>query len=154
MTVGNADSAAGSTLRRRPGPGAGVALSIVATGVIANLATAVVATIARGPAGVSHDFRALQPGSYLSLTIVGATAGAIGWAVIRHRSKNPTRLLRRLVPAAVLLSLIPDVMLGATHTQPHTTWGGVAALMVMHLVVTAVAVTSYRRFLPLPTPTR
>jgi len=30
---------------------------------------------------------------------------------------------------------------------PHTTWAGVGALMVMHVIVAVAEVASYRRFL-------
>lgn len=45
----------------------------------------------------------------------------------------------------------PDIMVGATASQPGTSWGAVVALVVMHLVVAAVAVPAYQRLLPLPT---
>jgi len=123
-------------------------LSVLVAGVFTSLVNTLVALLARGPGGVSHDFGPLQPASYISLTIAGTIAGAIAWILIR-RSANSARLLRRLVPIVVALSLIPDVLLGATRSQPHTTWTGVTALMVMHVVVASVAILSYRRFLPL-----
>jgi hypothetical protein len=84
-------------------------------------------------------------------------AGAIGWAIIRRRASDPRRLLAWLVPAVIAVSLIPDIALGASGGSSssnmmtsHTTWGGVAALMVMHLFVAACAVTAYRLLIPLP----
>lgn len=55
-----------------------------------------------------------------------------------------------LVPVVVLLSLVPDVLVGASGQMPGTSWGAVVGLMVMHLVVTIVAVPAYQRVLPLP----
>ncbi|MFJ9100924.1 hypothetical protein ACIRJM_20945 [Streptomyces sp. NPDC102405] len=71
------------------------------------------------------------------------------WAIIRARSARPARLLRTLVPAVLIVSLIPDVMVGVADSRPGTSWGAVIDLMVMHVAVTAVAVPAYLRFLPL-----
>jgi hypothetical protein len=73
-------------------------------------------------ATIPSGFNPFQPGAYISLTVL----------------------------AVVLVSLVPDVLLGVSQSQPGTTWPGVVGLMVMHLAVAAVAVTSYARLLPLP----
>jgi hypothetical protein len=52
------------------------------------------------------------------------------------------------VLAAIVVSFIPDIAVGIGKTVPYTTWGGVAALMVMHVVVAGAGVASYHRFLP------
>ena len=62
--------------------------------------------------------------------------------------------MRRLVPIVVVLSWVPDIVLGATHREatsqlPHTTWGEVAALMVMHLFVAAIGLGLFSQLLPL-----
>jgi len=133
----------------RPRTLPGLALSVVVGGAVASAANALVALLSHA-AGVSADFRALQPPSYIALTVIGIVAGAIGWSIIRNRATDPTSLLRWLVPTVVALSLIPDILLGATQAQPGTTWGAIVALMAMHVIVTVAAVLSYRRFLPLP----
>ena len=109
---------------------------------------AIIALIARA-AGVSHGFQPLWPSSYLPLTVLGVLAGAIGWHIVRRRAGNPIAVLSRLVPAVVVLSLIPDIAVGVGKSQPHTTWGGVMALMLMHLAVAAAAVPVYQRLMPL-----
>jgi Family of unknown function (DUF6069) len=108
----------------------------------------IIATIAKA-AGVPHDFQPLS--SYPVLVVLGVTAGALGWNIVRRRSADARRQLAWLVPAVLILSFIPDVLVGAAKAFPHTTWGGVAALMLMHLAVAAGAVASYRRFLPVST---
>jgi hypothetical protein len=57
--------------------------------------------------------------------------------------------MSRLVPIVVLLSWVPDIGLGASHGEPHTTWGEVAVLMIMHVVVSVIGVTFFARLLPL-----
>jgi len=43
--------------------------------------------------------------------------------------------MRFLAPAVVLVSLIPDVLVGVTRSEAGTTWAGVFGLMAMHLAV-------------------
>ncbi|MGW7425986.1 hypothetical protein ACWGJB_39160 [Streptomyces sp. NPDC054813] len=71
------------------------------------------------------------------------------WAVVRRVAKNPAGLLRWLVPVLVVASFAPDLSLLGGGT-PGSGPLAVAALMVMHVVVAVVAVTAYRRVLPLP----
>lgn len=72
-------------------------------------------------------------------------AGAVGWLVVRRVVTRPSAVLRWLVPLVVVVSLVPDVLLGLA-----LGWGGAVALGLMHLAVAAVAVPAYRYFLPLP----
>ena len=127
---------------------AAVALSTLVGAAAAGLTTTVIALIARA-AGASHDFKPLWPSSYLPLSVLGVLAGAIGWQIIRRRASRPAAVLRWLVPAAVALSLIPDIAVGAAGSSPGVSWGAVSALMLMHLAVASVAVTFYRRLMPL-----
>jgi H+/Cl- antiporter ClcA len=122
--------------------------SLIAAAIAATALNAVVAALAHA-AGASSTFQALQLPTYAVFTVLGVLAGAAGWALVRARTRSPRRVLRVLAPAVVLLSFIPDVLVGASGGLPGTSWGGVVALMVMHLVVTAVAVTTYLRVLPL-----
>ncbi|TDU03099.1 hypothetical protein EDD99_1515 [Streptomyces sp. 846.5] len=127
-----------------------VAGGLLGTAAVAVAVNAIVAATAHA-AGASDDFEALQLPSYAALTVLGVLIAAAAWAIIRARSARPARLLRTLVPVVLIISLIPDVMVGISDSQPGTSWGAVIALMVMHVAVAAVAVPSYRRLLPLPT---
>ena len=89
----------------------------------------------------------MQPATFTALIVLGVLAGGLGWQLVRTRAARPGRLLSRLVPAVLLLSFIPDLLLGITHGL-DATWGGVAALMGMHVAVAVAAVTSYSLFLP------
>ncbi len=139
-------SAAPPTTSRRQGI-VPVLLAIGAAAVAGIIGCFIIATIAKA-AGAPRDFQAFRLASYALLVIVGVTIGAVGWNVVRHRSADPQRLLARLVPIVLVLTLIPDVLVGVTKGLPYTTWGGVIALMLMHVLVAAAAVVSYRRFLP------
>jgi hypothetical protein len=107
-----------------------------------------IAWAARGLLDVPAAFEQLTLPVYGPLTVVGAIVGAIGWHLIATRSRNATRLLTWLVPVVLVLSLIPDVLLLTSDSQPGTTTGGVIALMLMHFGVAAAAVPAYRRFIP------
>ena len=96
---------------------------------------------------VPHEFRPLSLPVYGALTVLGAIIGAIGWRLVATRSRRATRLLTALVPAVLVLSLIPDTLLLASKSQPGTTGAGVLCLMLMHFGVAAAAVPAYRRFI-------
>ncbi|GKQ41939.1 DUF6069 family protein [Streptomyces sp. A012304] len=126
-----------------------VAGGLIGTAVVAVALNAIVAAAAHA-AGASDDFQPLQLPAYAFFTVIGVLAAAAAWAIIRARSQNPARVLHTLVPAVVIVSLIPDIMVGVSGSRPGTGWGAVIALMVMHVVVAAVAVPAYKRLLPLP----
>jgi len=126
-----------------------IATGVTVAAVAAVAANTLIALLAVA-AGASADFRPLQPGTYIGLTVVGVLAGAAGWAGVRRWSRRPAGVLRPLVPAAVLVSLLPDVALLRTDLQPHTSGLAVAALMAMHVATAAVAVPAFARALPLP----
>jgi hypothetical protein len=137
-------------LAARPARPSGLVVTggLIGTAVVAVVLNAVVAAAAHA-AGASHDFKALQLSAFAPLTVFGVLIAAAAWAVIRARSARPSQLLRTLVPAVVIVSLVPDLMVGITDSQVGTSWGAVVALMVMHVVVAAVAVPAYQRLLPL-----
>ncbi|MEU4652755.1 DUF6069 family protein [Streptomyces sp. NPDC023723] len=142
----NGQPIARPTGRVRPG-GLVVAGGLVATAVVAVALNAAVAAIAHA-AGASDDFEQLHLSDYAFLTVVGVLAGAGGWALVRARAAHPARVLRTWIPVILLITFIPDILLG-TSDQPGTSWGAVIALMVMHLVVAAVAIPAFRVLLPL-----
>ncbi|MFF1303529.1 DUF6069 family protein [Streptomyces sp. NPDC058307] len=127
-----------------------VAGGLIGTAAVAVAINAIVAATAHA-AGASDDFEALQLPAYAALTVFGVLIAAAAWAIIRARSARPARLLRTLVPVVLIVSLIPDVMVGISDSRPGTSWGAVIALMVMHVAVAAVAVPTFQRLLPLPT---
>ena len=102
----------------------------------------VVAVVARhGGAGAS--FAPLQLPVYGGFSAVGVIAGWIGWQLVRRRSTRPRSLLMVLVPVVTVLSVVPDVALLALQFIPDSNATAVAALMVMHVVVVALAVPGY-----------
>jgi hypothetical protein len=123
------------------------ALLVVAFGLAVALDSAI-AAIAHAN-GASHAFQPLQFPSYTMLTGIGMVAGAAGWAAVRAKAAQPRRLLSGLVPIILVLSFVPDVLVGAG-TMAGASWGAVAALMVMHVAVATVLITTLLRVLPVP----
>jgi hypothetical protein len=113
---------------------AAVALAVTLNAVVAALAVA---------AGAPADYPPLTLPALTTFTALGVIAGWIGWVLIHRMARNPRVVLRVLVPAVVVLSLVPNVVLLATGFIPGTTVVGVVALMVMHVLVAAVAVPAY-----------
>ncbi|WP_406445245.1 DUF6069 family protein [Streptomyces sp. NBC_00631] len=127
-------------VRRRPLVVAGGVLAAI---VVASLADTVISLIALA-AGAPDDFQPLKAGSYIFLTAVGTVIGALGWIIVRKVSKDPEALTRRLVPAVVVVSFVPDFLLFGSGGAI-----GVGALLLMHVAVAVIAVFAYRKVMPL-----
>jgi hypothetical protein len=127
--------------------------ALVASVVASLVVELIIAAIAHG-AGAYSDFQPLTFGGLIGPTVLGLLIAVVVWELVRRRAGDPVAVMRRLVPIVVVLSWVPDVVLGATHREAtshvaHTTWGEVAALMVMHLFVAAIGLGLFSRLLPL-----
>jgi hypothetical protein len=118
-------------------------LIAAAAALIGNTVVAQVALAA----GASEEFQPLTIGAYGFFTVVGVVAGLVGWLLVR-RTANAAATLRWLVPTVLVVSLVPDVMVGFSD-RAGVSWGAVVALMVMHVVVTVASVATFSRLLPL-----
>ncbi|HZX07583.1 DUF6069 family protein [Kribbella sp.] len=92
--------------------------------------------------GADARFAPLTAPVFVPLTLLGTAAGYLGWTAVRRRSAAALKLV---VPVVLALSMIPDLLLLATKFIPATSGTAVAGLMLMHVVVTAVAVPTYNR---------
>ncbi|MFC3452618.1 DUF6069 family protein [Amycolatopsis speibonae] len=79
----------------------------------------------------------LAPVEFLPATVIGIVIGAIGWTLV---ARYAPKALRVVVPAALVLTWIPDLLL----LNAGVTIGNVIALMLMHLVVATAVVTAMR----------
>lgn len=123
------------------------AVLLAAALVVAGLANSVIALTAHA-AGASSDYAPLMPPVYLAFTAVGILGGYLGWRIVRRVARHPARALRVLVPVALVLSWVPDVILAIVGFIPGTTLTGAVGLGLMHAVVVAVAVPVYARIAP------
>ena len=123
------------------------AVPLVAGIVVAGTATTVVAFAALA-AGADPRFAPLSAPASLTFTVVGVLAAYAGWRVVRRFARNPAATLRILVPVVLVLSFVPDVVLGITRFIPYTDTTGAVALAIMHVVVAGVAVPLSARLAP------
>ncbi|MEV6823908.1 hypothetical protein [Amycolatopsis sp. NPDC051102] len=79
----------------------------------------------------------LSPASYLPATAAGLLLGTIGWFVLARRAPHA---LRVVVPAVLVLTWVPDLLLFAAGATAANVFG----LMLMHLVVTTAVVAALR----------
>ena len=153
MTISDSTTTASVTGRRvstSPADGTGrrgVATAIGLGAVGAAVVNGLIAAIARGPLDASSDFQPLTPGAFVFWSIVGAVVGALGWSLIQRRAQDPARLLRVLVPAVLVLSLVPDVAIWVQGSMTGINSTGVLALMAMHVATAAVLVPVFQRFI-------
>jgi hypothetical protein len=148
MTSQTSVTAAGARSAGDAGSRSALVKAIGVAVVAAAVVNSVIAAIARGLLDVSARFQPLTAPVFLMWTVVGVVVGGLVWRLITRRSARPARLLRRLVPTVVVLSLIPDVLVLAADSMPGTSVTAVVALMVMHVATAAVAVPAFQRFLP------
>jgi len=85
--------------------------------------------------GVSPSFPYLTPQVYLPATAVMALLAGLGWVIIWRRTRRPARLLRVLVPALLVVSFVPDLLVALTAAPGTNDALGFAALMSMHAVI-------------------
>jgi len=127
--------------------------ALVASVAASLIAELVIAAITHG-AGAHPGFRPLTLAGLAGPTVAGLLIAVAAWELVRRRAADPVAVMRRLVPVVVVVSWAPDVVLGATHREAtsqvaYTTWGEVAALMVMHLFVAAIGLGLFSQLLPL-----
>lgn len=121
---------------------------LLATGfVVAGAANSVIAFAALA-AGADPAFPPLLPPVYLAFTALGLLGAYAGWRLVRRIAPRPAAALRVLVPVALVLSFVPNVVLELTRFIPTADLTGVIGLSLMHVVVAAVAVPLFQRIAP------
>jgi hypothetical protein len=123
------------------------ALLLGAGFLVAGAATSVVA-LAAFATGADPAFGPLLPPAYLTFTLLGLLGAYAGWRLVRRFAPQPARTLRVLVPVAIVLSLVPDVVLAVTRFIPGADTTAAVALGTMHLIVAGVAVPLFQRIAP------
>ena len=118
------------------------------TAAAALAANLVIWAIATAISDVPDRFTPLQPGSVVFMTILGIGLAAGFYALLRSRVTDPAATFRRIVPVALAVSLIPDVLIWVNDAyQGAATAGTVLPLMAMHIATAAIVAT----LLPRPT---
>ena len=89
----------------------------------------------------------LTPGPYLMFSVLAGVVGAIGWAIIRRRAKEPRLVLGMLAAVGLALSLVPLVFLGIDMVK-ISGWTPVATLALMHVATFGLAYATFSTLLP------
>ncbi len=99
----------------------------------------IILAIARAAVDVPERFAPLQPGSVVFMTILGIALATGFYALLRSRVDNPAATFRRIVPIALIVSLIPDVLIWTSDAYDDAAKAEtVLPLMAMHLATAAV----------------
>lgn len=142
MTTANTtDITTGSTSTLR-----GIGLSVLTAGVASAVLNTVISLVAQALGADATRIMGLTPPLYIAFAVIGLLVAAVAWSVVRARAADPAAVLRWLVPVVVLVSLVPDLLVGLAGLG----WIGAVALALMHLCVAVAGVSAFRRFLPLP----
>lgn len=121
----------------------GAVVATAAAGVI----NALLARVAIA-AGADPSFGPFGLGATTGFTALGVLAGFTGWLAVRHWIRRAATVLTVLVPVLTVLSLIPDLAFFNPNSRAGAGPVAAVALMAMHLVVVAIAVTTYQRVAP------
>ena len=116
-------------------PSATAVTAVAATG--ANLA---IWALTHALVDVPDRFLPLQAGSVVFLTIIGVLLAAAFLRLLAGRSSRPAETFRRIVPVALAVSLIPDVLIWTSAAYEGAAVAEtVLPLMAMHVVAAAAA---------------
>ena len=108
----------------------------VGTALVANL---IIWAVADAAIDVPDAFTPLQPGSVVFFTIIGVLLAAGLLRVLAGRTARPAETFRKIVPVALVLSLIPDVLIWTSGAYEGTAEAKtVLPLMLMHVVTAAL----------------
>jgi len=107
--------------------------------VLANLILRALAVTALNP---SPEFQPLATsGPVIFLTAVGALGAVIAYALVGRFAKQPIRAYHVIAAAALVVSLVPDLMLFSGNAPfGGVTVSAVLVLMAMHVVTWAISV--------------
>ena len=119
--------------------GQGVVRATAIAGAAALAVNLVIWAIASAITEVPDRFTPLQPGSIAFMTILGI-AGAGGlYAILSSRVADPAATFRRIVPVALVISLVPDVLIWANESYEGAAKAEtVLPLMAMHIATAAI----------------
>ncbi|WP_329046008.1 DUF6069 family protein [Amycolatopsis sp. NBC_01488] len=124
------------TATRTSGTALRLGVAVVAAAAVNTVLALAASSLDDGGIGMG-----LNAASFLPATVLGLLAGSLGWLLIARR--NP-KALRIVVPAVLVLTWVPDLLLLAA----GATAANVIGLMLMHLMVTTAVVLALRPTLP------
>ncbi len=140
-----------TALAAKDAPRRGLLASAATTAVVATAANLAIYALTDALVDVPERFTPLQPGSVVFMTLLGVALAAGFLRLLAGRTERPAETFRRIVPVALVLSLIPDIGIWASGAYEGAAEAQtVLPLMAMHVVAAAAAWL----FLPTPFPRR
>jgi hypothetical protein len=129
----------GNPLAAAAAPRRGLLTAAATTAAAATVANLAIYALADAFVDVPERFTPLQPGSVVFMTILGVALAAGFLRVLAGRVPRPAETFRRIVPVALVLSLIPDIGIWASGAYEGAAEAQtVLPLMAMHVVAAAV----------------
>ncbi len=119
-------------------PRRGLLTAAATTAAAATAANLAIWALTDALVNVPERFTPLRPGSVVFMTILGVLLAAGFLRLLAGRSSRPAETFRRIVPVALVVSLIPDVLIWATGAYEGAAEAQtVLPLMAMHVVAAA-----------------
>ncbi len=133
-------AASARTASAQDTPRRGLLKAAAATAAVAVVANLAIYAITDALVDVPERFTPLQPGSVVFMTLLGIALAAGFLRLLAGRTDRPTETFRRIIPVAVVLSLIPDIAIWASGAYEGAAEAQtVLPLMAMHVVAAAAA---------------
>ena len=121
-------------------PRRGLHAAAATTAAVATTANLAIWALTDALIDVPERFTPLQPGSVVFMTLLGVALAAGCLRLLAGRTDRPTDTFRRIVPVALVLSLIPDIGIWASGAYEGAAEAQtVLPLMAMHVVAAAAA---------------
>jgi hypothetical protein len=127
-------------LAAKDAPRRGLLTAAAATAAAATAANLAIWALTDALVDVPERFTPLQPGSVVFMTVLGVLLAAGFLRVLAGRSSRPAETFRQIVPVALVISLIPDVLIWASGAYEGAAEAQtVLPLMAMHVVAAAAS---------------
>jgi hypothetical protein len=108
--------------------------------IVSALINFMIALITQTLTTVSPAFTPLQAPVFVTWTVIGCVGAIIVFALLARLTRRPIRNFQITALVVLLISLIPDFMVGVLRPFPTTTPLTVGALMLMHIATALVCV--------------
>ncbi len=118
----------------------GLLAAAATTAGVATAANLAIYALTDALVDVPERFTPLQPGSVVFMTLLGIALAAGFLRLLAGRTDRPAETFRRIVPVALVLSLIPDLAIWASGAYEGAAEAQtVLPLMAMHVVAATAA---------------
>ncbi len=120
-----------------------VGLLTLVTAVVVNF---LISLVAKGLFFVAPTFFPLQAMIFVPFTVFGTLGAIIVFALLGRFARRPISTFQRTVWIVLLISFIPDLLVGFLRPFPGTTFLDVGTLMLMHVATAMICLGSLLRF--------